>query len=122
MEKDNCVSVYRSHQSVKTHDIVQQGIQILANLHHRGAVGADPNTGDGAGILIQIPHKFLAKKTEELGFTLPDEGEYGVGMLFYLRSQTQDITAKVSASALLKKKDSNSSDGETSHNMWKHAV
>lgn len=83
MEKDNCGVGFIAHmKGVKSHDIVQQGVQILANLHHRGAVGADPNTGDGAGILIQVPHKFLSKKAAELGFTLPNAGEYGVGMLF----------------------------------------
>jgi len=83
MEKDNCGVGFIAHmKGKKSHSIVQQGVQILANLHHRGAVGADPNTGDGAGILIQIPHAFLAKKTSELGFTLPNEGEYGVGMVF----------------------------------------
>jgi len=83
MEKDNCGVGFIAHmKGVKSHNIVAQGIQILANLHHRGAVGSDPNTGDGAGILIQIPHKFLSKKATELGFTLPDEGDYGVGMIY----------------------------------------
>ena len=83
MEKDNCGVGFVAHiKGQKSHSIVEQGVQILANLHHRGAVGADPNTGDGAGILIQIPHKFLTKKTAELGYTLPDECEYGVGMFF----------------------------------------
>ncbi len=65
-----------------SHDIITKGIQILVNLTHRGACGCDPETGDGAGILIQIPHKFFAKECEALGFTLPDPGEYGVGMMF----------------------------------------
>ncbi len=83
MEKDNCGVGFIAHiKGQRTHSIIQQGIQILANLHHRGAVGADPNTGDGAGILIQIPHAFLAKKATELGFNLPDAGDYGVGMIF----------------------------------------
>ncbi len=83
MEKDNCGVGFVAHiKGQKSHSIVEQGVQILANLHHRGAVGADPNTGDGAGILIQIPHQFLVKKTSELGFQLPNEGDYGVGMIF----------------------------------------
>ena len=57
-------------------------MRILCNLEHRGAVGADPRMGDGAGILVQIPHKFFAKKTAELGFKLPEPGEYAVGYLF----------------------------------------
>ncbi len=67
------------HQS---HDIVLKGLQILINLAHRGACGCDSETGDGAGILIQIPHKFFARECHQLGFTLPDPGEYGVGMVF----------------------------------------
>jgi glutamate synthase (NADPH/NADH) large chain len=65
-----------------SHEIVTKGIQILVNLTHRGACGCDPETGDGAGILIQIPHKFFAKECESLGFSLPSAGDYGVGMMF----------------------------------------
>ena len=65
-----------------SHDIITKGIQILVNLTHRGACGCDPETGDGAGILIQIPHKFFLKECALLGFTLPPVGEYGVGMMF----------------------------------------
>ena len=65
-----------------SHDIVLKGIQILINLTHRGACGCDPQTGDGAGILIQIPHAFFDRECSELGFTLPSPGEYGVGMVF----------------------------------------
>src|ERR1700733_5052293 len=63
----------------KSHGIVQKGLEILANLQHRGACGCDPETGDGAGILIQIPHEFFAR---ELPFALPEAGNYGVGMMF----------------------------------------
>jgi glutamate synthase (NADPH/NADH) large chain len=66
----------------KTHEILQQGIQILINLTHRGACGCDPETGDGAGILIQIPHEFFVREAAKLGFSLPEPGEYGVGMMF----------------------------------------
>src|SRR5690606_6773449 len=65
-----------------SHDIVAQGIQLLVNLEHRGAAGAEHNSGDGAGILTQIPHRFFAKKAAEQGFELPAAGEYGVGQLF----------------------------------------
>jgi len=65
-----------------SHDIILKGIQILINLTHRGACGCDPETGDGAGILIQIPHRFFAKECSKLGFTLPAPGEYGIGMVF----------------------------------------
>jgi glutamate synthase domain-containing protein 2/glutamate synthase domain-containing protein 1/glutamate synthase domain-containing protein 3 len=66
----------------KSHDIIEKGIQILINLTHRGACGCDPETGDGAGVLIQIPHRFFVRETASLGFTLPPPGEYGVGMVF----------------------------------------
>ena len=66
----------------KSHDIVLKGIQILINLTHRGACGCDPQTGDGAGILIQIPHAFFERECTRLGFALPAPGEYGVGMAF----------------------------------------
>ncbi len=58
------------------------GLRILCNLEHRGATGADPRMGDGAGILVQIPHKFFAKEAKRLGFSLPAPGEYAVGHLF----------------------------------------
>ena len=66
----------------KSHDIVRKGIQILINLTHRGACGCDPETGDGAGILIQIPHEFFVRECGKLGFALPEAGSYGVGMMF----------------------------------------
>ncbi|HMJ62468.1 MAG TPA: hypothetical protein VK493_11925, partial [Bryobacteraceae bacterium] len=65
-----------------SHDIVLKGLQILVNLAHRGACGCDSETGDGAGILIQIPHKFFARETASSGFTLPAPGEYGIAMCF----------------------------------------
>ncbi len=82
-EHDACgigfVANLRGH---KSHDIIVKGIQVLVNLTHRGACGCDPETGDGAGVLIQIPHKFFARECAKLGFTLPPAGEYGVGMVF----------------------------------------
>ena len=59
-----------------------KGIQVLLNLAHRGACGCDAETGDGAGVLIQIPHKFYARECAKLGFELPLPGSYGVGMTF----------------------------------------
>jgi glutamate synthase (NADPH/NADH) large chain len=66
----------------KSHEIIRKGIEILINLTHRGACGCDPETGDGAGILIQIPHEFFVRECASLGFSLPDRGDYGVGMMF----------------------------------------
>jgi glutamate synthase domain-containing protein 2/glutamate synthase domain-containing protein 1/glutamate synthase domain-containing protein 3 len=82
-EHDACgIGFVASIKGHKSHDIIAKGIQVLINLTHRGACGCDPETGDGAGILIQIPHKFFARECATLGFTLPAEGEYGVGMTF----------------------------------------
>ncbi|HXO88868.1 MAG TPA: glutamate synthase large subunit, partial [Candidatus Acidoferrales bacterium] len=78
----------------KSHDIVLKGIQILVNLTHRGACGCDPETGDGAGILIQIPHEFFERECAKLGFTLPPPGEYGVGMMFLPVEQHDRMLAK----------------------------
>src|ERR1700756_2463259 len=66
----------------KSHEIVEQALTVLQNLDHRGACGCEENTGDGAGVLLQVPHQFLKKVTKEAGFDLPSPGEYGVGMVF----------------------------------------
>jgi glutamate synthase (NADPH/NADH) large chain len=82
-EKDSCgVGFIADIKGRKSHKIVKDALTILLNLEHRGAVGADPRAGDGAGILVQIPHKFFAKKAAELGFELPAPGDYAVGALF----------------------------------------
>ena len=82
-EKDACgVGFVCNINGKKTHDIVEQGIEVLERLSHRGAVGADPDTGDGAGILIQIPHNFLLKVCKKAGISLPDPGYYGAGLVF----------------------------------------
>jgi len=74
------------------HDIVRKGIEILINLEHRGACGCDENTGDGAGILIQLPDRFLRAKCDELGIQLPALGAYGVGMLFLPQDEDARLT------------------------------
>ncbi len=82
-EHDACgIGFVVNIKGAASHDIVLKGLRILQNLAHRGASGCDSETGDGAGVLIQIPHKFFAKETANLGFTLPPAGEYGVAMCF----------------------------------------
>ena len=82
-EHDSCGVGFIVHiKGKKSHQVVTDALQILVNLDHRGAVGSETNTGDGAGILIQTPHEFLVKATAKLGFTLPAFGQYGLGMLF----------------------------------------
>ncbi|ANY81676.1 glutamate synthase subunit alpha [Microvirga ossetica] len=85
-EQDSCgVGFIADMKNRKSHDIVEQGLSILHNLDHRGAVGADPKMGDGCGILVQIPHKFFAAECAKVGIWLPEEGQYGVGHLFMPR-------------------------------------
>ncbi len=82
-EHDACgIGFVANIEGQKSHEIILKGIQILINLTHRGACGCDPETGDGAGILIQIPHVFFERECIRLGFSLPGPGEYGVGMIF----------------------------------------
>ncbi len=82
-EHDACgVGFVVNIKGERSHDIVVKGLQVLDNLTHRGACGCDPLTGDGAGVLMQIPHEFFVKESEKLGFGLPCAGEYGVGMVF----------------------------------------
>ena len=86
LDKDSCgVGFIADIKGRKSHKIVEDALTILLNLEHRGAVGADPRAGDGAGILVQIPHKFFARKAGELGFKLPNPREYAVGYLFMPR-------------------------------------
>ncbi|SEH09073.1 glutamate synthase large subunit [Candidatus Venteria ishoeyi] len=99
-EHDACGVGFVAHiKGQKSHAIVAQGLEILKNLTHRGAVGADPLAGDGAGILIQIPDEFLRSCCEEFNINLPAAGEYGVGMVFLpqeldKRASCEDLIAK----------------------------
>ena len=102
-EHDACGVGFVAHiKGEKSHSIVRQGLQVLENLTHRGAVGADPLAGDGAGILIQIPDQFLREATTEAGFQLPDAGRYAIGMIFLpqqdqTRAQCQALIEKTIA-------------------------
>ena len=83
-----------------SHGIVEDALAILENLEHRGAVGADPTSGDGAGILIQIPHQFMSEECAKLGFKLPAPGQYAVGHLFMpqderLRTHCEKVWARL---------------------------
>src|SRR3989304_7953714 len=82
-EHDACgVGFVVNIKGEKAPEVVDQAFTVLQNLDHRGACGCEENTGDGAGILLQIPHTFFKHACEGLGFKLPDPGEYGVGMIF----------------------------------------
>ncbi len=100
-EKDSCgIGFVVNIKGQKSHDIVRKGLQVLENLTHRGAQGCDPCTGDGAGILLQIPHAFLKRAASDAGVTLANAGEYGVGMVFLSpqadsRRQCEQLFAKI---------------------------
>ncbi len=102
-EHDACgVGFVASMKGVKSHRIVRDGLAMLENLTHRGAVGADPLMGDGAGILVQIPHAFLKNDMSKLGVELPEAGEYAVGFMFMpqdaaLRAHCENIVSEVIA-------------------------
>ncbi|MBM4122369.1 MAG: glutamate synthase large subunit [Nitrospira sp.] len=99
-EKDGCgIGFVANIKGQKSHDIVRKGLQVLQNLYHRGAQGCDSCTGDGAGILLQIPHEFLKRATADVRVKLPNAGEYGVGMVFL----PQDPAARKQCETLFEK-------------------
>jgi len=99
LDKDSCgVGFIADIKGRASHRIVADALTILVNLEHRGAVGADPRAGDGAGILVQLPHRFFVRKAGELGLKLPAQGDYAVGVLFMphdrpLRDEIKGILA-----------------------------
>ena len=93
-EHDSCGIGFTAHlDNEKSHKIVADALVMLENMEHRGAVGADPQTGDGAGILCQIPHEFLSWETRDK-FKLPEPGNYGVGMVFFPRDKEEKLFCK----------------------------
>ncbi|MEI6193310.1 MAG: glutamate synthase large subunit [Verrucomicrobiota bacterium] len=107
-EHDSCgLGFVVNIKGKKSHQSVSDALQILVNLDHRGAVGCEPNTGDGAGILLQVPHDFLAAQTAKLGFTLPAFGQYGVGMLFLPKDVAQRAGVKAEIARII------SAEGQT---------
>src|SRR6478752_3063832 len=94
-EHDACGVGFVAHiKGQKAHSIVAQGLLILKNLDHRGAVGADKLMGDGAGILIQIPDQYYREEMAKQGVNLPPPGEYGVGMVFLPKEAASRIACE----------------------------
>jgi len=94
-EHDACGIGFVAHLKGKaSHQIIADALQMLENMEHRGATGSDPNTGDGAGILIQIPHAFYKEECAKLGFDLPKPGSYGVGMVFFPKDHDRQIQCR----------------------------
>ena len=86
-EHDNCGVGFVVHiKNHKSHRIIEHGLGLLCNLNHRGALGADPETGDGSGIMIQIPHQFFLEECKSSGINLPEAGEYAVASIFLPRN------------------------------------
>ena len=100
-EHDACGIGFIAHiKGRKSHQIIEDAIKMLTRMEHRGACGCEENTGDGAGILIQMPHEFFLDECTKLGFTLPPYGEYGVGMVFF----PQDAELKEECRTILDRK------------------
>ncbi|HVB89774.1 MAG TPA: glutamate synthase subunit alpha, partial [Beijerinckiaceae bacterium] len=94
-EHDSCgVGFVADMHNRKSHAIVEQGLQILLNLDHRGAVGADPKLGDGCGVLVQIPHRFFQEECASIGVRLPAPGHYGIGHFFMPRDPARRAEAE----------------------------
>lgn len=82
-EHDVCVIGALAHcKGKRSHQMIDDALSVLVNLEHRGGVGLETNTGDGAGILFQVPHRFFRKEAQKHGCLLPDEGDYAVAMMF----------------------------------------
>jgi len=102
-ERDECGIGFVAHiKGEKSHDIVEQGLEILLRMAHRGACGCDPDTGDGAGILLQLPHRFFKREGLRHGWEIPRRRRYGVGMVFLpqdprARAACEEIFAEVVA-------------------------
>ena len=89
-EHDSCGTGFITNiNGHKSYQIIDDALTMLENMEHRGACGCDPETGDGAGILIQLPHEFLMEECSNLEISLPEPGEYGVGMIFFPKDSAQ---------------------------------
>src|SRR5881398_1685896 len=94
-EHDACGIGFVAHiHGVRSRDIVDKSLHLLDNLSHRSAVAADACTGDGAGILLQVPHVFLRRVCTPLGISLPDLGAYGVGVVFLPSSRSERMACE----------------------------
>ena len=89
MEHDSCgIGFVANLKGKKSHETVQDAVTMLMNMEHRGGCGCEPETGDGAGILIQNPHDFLKEECARIGIDLPEYGSYAVGMIFFPADKT----------------------------------
>ncbi|KEO73500.1 glutamate synthase large subunit [Anditalea andensis] len=106
LEHDACgIGAVVNVKNKKSHETISDALFMLSNMEHRGGRGSDPKTGDGAGILIQIPHDFLSKVTAILGFELPEAGTYGLGMTFFPSNPQLHKKSKSLLNKILKELD-----------------
>ena len=93
-EHDACgIGAIAHLRGVRSHQTLDDALSVLVNLEHRGGTGLERNTGDGAGVLLQVPHRFFRKEAQKEGQLLPDEGDYGVAMLFLPHDDPAGVTA-----------------------------
>jgi glutamate synthase (NADPH) large chain len=103
LEHDSCgIGFVANLKGKKSHDIIEDAITMLENMEHRGGCGCEPDAGDGAGILIQTPHSFFVEESKRLGFTLPEFGEYGVGMIFFPGNEDKREICRKKLEAIIK--------------------
>ena len=94
-EHDSCgIGFVANLNNKKSFSYIQNALDMLVNMEHRGGCGCEPETGDGAGILLQIPHEFYSSECEKLGFSLPGEGNYGVAMTFFPKDEKLRASVK----------------------------
>ena len=102
-EKDSCgVGFVMNMKGEKSHEIIFQGLEILKKLEHRGACGSDKLTGDGAGILIQIPDAFFQEQCPKINIKLPEVGRYAVGNVFLPTGAATNLGMEIMERAVLK--------------------
>jgi glutamate synthase (NADPH) large chain len=107
-EHDACgIGIVANIKGKKSNEIVCQALTVLKNLTHRGGSGSETNTGDGAGILMQVPHAFLKKECDELGINLTNAGEYGIGMVFLPIDEDERRTCEVIFENIIKQEGQN---------------
>ncbi|GAA3983614.1 glutamate synthase large subunit [Mucilaginibacter dorajii] len=103
-EHDSCGTGFITNiNGHKNNQIVDDALTMLENMEHRGACGCDPETGDGAGILIQLPHEFFMEECSNLEISLPEPGEYGVGMIFFPKDSAQKKACRLTITAAIEK-------------------
>ena len=104
MEHDSCgIGFLANLKAKKTHKLIEDSLIMLRNMEHRGGCGCEPETGDGAGIMIQIPHEYFDKECKKEGINLPEEGKYGVGVVFFPKDDAVSEECKTLLNINIKK-------------------